>query len=143
MSNLMDLNSKLNDNHNKIIFNIIYSKTILIKLSKVFLKIFFEMSYSNYPLIINFIKDLIQNQNSFYITFKSSIRPLVANNSDSLKSNEVNENALGLKSILSIRNLNIILHPNVLKFFCKSLKSCLNLNFNKYLKADNQLGHRT
>lgn len=86
------------------------------------------------------MKDLIQNQNSFFISAKSGAKPGLVANSDSLKSDEANDTAVELKSILSIKNLNRVLHVLVKKFLLKSLKTSLilTLNSNKELKAENQ-----
>ena len=85
------------------------------------------------------MKDLVQNQNSFYVSSKVVAKPTGNQNADSLKSDEVNETSIQ-KSILTIKNLDRVLHVNVKKFLLKSLKTTLNLNlfYNVDLKSTNQ-----
>ena len=140
LANLLDLDNKAYDKQKNIVFDLIYSKTLLIKLSKVIIKVFFEKKFNQYSLIVNFMKDLIQNQNSFYVSSKSNAKQVVNMNSDSLKSaDDVNDSTGPIKSILSIRSMNRVLHLLVKKFLLKSLKTTLtlNLNLNTELKADN------
>ena len=84
------------------------------------------------------MKDIIQNQNIFYISAKSVAKPAINTNSESLKSDEVNDITVGLKSILSIKFLSRVMHFHVKKFLLKSLKTTLTLNLNSDLKTVNQ-----
>jgi hypothetical protein len=140
LANLLDLDNKAYDKQKNIVFDLIYSKTLVIKLSKVIIKVFFEKKFNQYSFTVNFMKDLIQNQNSFYVSSKSNTKQFVNTNADSLKSaDDVNDTTSPVKSILSIRNMNRVLHLLVKKFLLKSLKTTLtlNLNLNSELKADN------
>lgn len=140
LANILDLDNKSYDKQKNIVFDLIYSKTLLIKLSKVIIKVFLEKKFNQYSLIVNFMKDLIQNQNSFYVSSKSNSKQIANTNTDSLKSaDDVNEPTGGIKSILSIKNMNRVLHLLIKKFLLKSLKTTLtlNLNLNSELKADN------
>ena len=137
---MINLEGKSNEQQKNIIFDLIYSRTLLIKLSKIILKLYFEKKFNNYLSIINFMKDIINNQSSFYVSSKSAIKLPVNSNSESLKSDEANETSVGQKSILIIKNLNIVLHFQVKKFLLKSLKTTLNLTLilNNDLKGENQ-----
>ena len=64
---LWDFENKFSEKQKNLIFEIIYSNYYIIKLSKIFLKIYFEKKSSQTVKVVNLMKEIIQNQLNFYI----------------------------------------------------------------------------
>lgn len=110
-----------------IYFDSIYHNFILIKLSKIFLKIYFEKKFGNFSHIINLIKEIIQNQLILYSTGTTNKSTVVK--TDSLTKSEETKEDLNLnKPLLTIRKLSKTMHISLKKFLIKSLKHCLYLS---------------
>lgn len=121
---MIDLDNHLIEKNINVLFDLIYSKYYLIKLSKLIVKIYFEKLFLQTASVSNLMKDLIQSNPNFYITSKNtSVR---AQNADSLKGND--EDGATQKVILQIKNLDRILHINLKKYILKCCKTTLLLN---------------
>jgi len=126
-SNLLLLGNS-DKNTNLIIFSMIFPKYHLIKLYKIFLKLFFEKKHIQTLFIINMIKDLIQNQLSLYSCSSVAGKPTISTKSDALTKSEENKDDL-IKNLplLCIRNLDKTMHVNLKIFLIKSLTNCLKI----------------
>jgi len=131
ISSFLDVHNANFEKQNFLFLDLIYGNSHLIKLSKIFLKIFFEKKYNQYGLILNLMKDIVQNQLSLYTSKDANTKMTNAQvmKSDSLTNSSENKEEKS-KSLLTLRRMTKSLHIGVKKFLIKSLKHCLHLTLN-------------
>ena len=123
ISKFIDCENKIFTTHEGLLLFLVNNNYHIIKLAKIFLKIYFEKKTNNLLVITNLLKELIQNQLSMYVRSKTQIS---VKNADSLtKGEELKEDSQINTPLIMIRKVDKILHLGVKKFLVKSLKHCL------------------
>jgi hypothetical protein len=124
LTHFIDIENTLLDSPRKLLFFLVFKNYHLIRLAKMFLKVYFEKKYNNLTPVLNLMKEIIQNQLTMYTTGDKATSS--NKNADSLtKGEELKDDSVMNKPLLNIRKVNIVLHLSVKKFLIKSLKRCL------------------
>ena len=137
---LWDFDNKFSEKQKNLIFEIIYSNYYIIKLSKIFLKIYFEKKSNKTIKVVNLMKEIIQNQLNFYKAPNKSSGSTTKgmSGSDSLtKSEDVKDDSFS-KPLLNINKLTRVMHFSLKKYLLKTLKNCLEIELsqNEDLKSN-------
>ena len=116
------------DNFSHHNFDVLYKDYHLIKLAKFLIRIFLEKNYLSVLLLLNMIKELVQNQLILYSQeTKKEMRM------DSLKSEDNSLSSQKNQTLITIRKLDFYMHLHLKKFLIKIIQNCLIESLDKIL----------
>ena len=120
------------DNFSHHNFDVLYKDYHLIKLAKFLIRIYLEKNYLSVLLLLNMIKELVQNQLLLYSQeTKKEMRM------DSLKSEDNSLSSQKNQTLITIRKLDFYMHLHLKKFLIKIIQNCLIESLDKILVKHN------
>ena len=116
-------------------YDVLYKEFHLIKLAKFIIRVYLEKNYLNVILLLNMIKELVQNQLLLY----SNEKDKNVSKNESLKSEEEQNSFQKNMTLITIRNLDFFMHLNLKKFLIKIIQNCLIESLDKVLLNSNKM----